>query len=271
MGPLSKNKPEGIAVDTQEDEVLIYPHALIGYRVWQLKDGQLYPLHAKASAWEPGSNDATCNKHEHQAPAPDCKCGFNAHHQLRGAIEEAEHWRHHNKRSDKVQILVIGAIAGKGQVELHRSGFRCQSAQILALLPIEMPNPERTVCIGSSYKAVSAAADHYQVPLYDQRSQLRTAIADLKERYTLITAPEKLLPELTTLLDDFNRNRQNPASFKKYFVAVALMFLLSAALYGVGAVSASPALFSAGRTLMQIGLFFAFVGAIALYARMARY
>lgn len=168
---------------------LTYPAALLGYRVWRLDKGKLAPLHMpEVSAWQPGVNAAQCLEHQHQAPAPGCKCGFNAHHLLDGAKEEAESWCYHWRKSN-TETLVIGAIAGKGSMEVHVGGFRCGEAQILALVPVELPECRQLIRLGSTFKKVQLAADYYRVPLYDDITEFLKEVNQLVDDSLLISDP----------------------------------------------------------------------------------
>jgi len=198
------------ADDHTETETQVYPKAILGYRVWRIWESEkrrnvrddtipvfLWPLHVEtAMTWERGVNTAECLIEEHAAPAADCKCGFNAHHDLFGAVTEADEWCK-NWREDDHPVLVIGLIAGKGAVEMHRGGFRCEQAQILGLMPVEVNEWRRAIHLGSSYDLVKSAAKHYQVPLYTNVDQLKRASRDLLSSGELVSAPKEALPSLT--------------------------------------------------------------------------
>jgi len=156
----------------------LYAHALLGFRHWVAgPDMQLYPLvkgHLdRRHAWTPGVNTAICidkgaeinAEHSGLAPVGDCSCGIHAYYQdPRMRFEDA----------------LLGTIAARGQIRLHREGFRCRQAQLLGLL-------ENPVIDAEAY------AEHYQVPVFSEIAELEayslrwtrplptTLIAELEE------------------------------------------------------------------------------------------
>lgn len=68
-------------------------------------------------AWVFGENEAVCRHRNHASPQKDCECGLYAWHRI-GKIRGN---------------MVAGAILGWGKTIVHRDGFRCASAQIVAL------------------------------------------------------------------------------------------------------------------------------------------
>lgn len=151
---------------TTDDET--YPQAALGFRVWSVKEGMLCPLF-KGSLWRPDTNIAYCMYHKHVAPAADCHCGFNAYHDLRRAMFEAEAtWKDDYDNAVNVRELVIGAVAARGTIRIHAHGFRCETAQILGLFPLhqQLGRPPEL-------------DPRYQVPIYADAEQLLGAVKEL--------------------------------------------------------------------------------------------
>jgi len=171
---------------TTGENTPIYPTALIGYRVWRMKEQRLYPLHVSgAPAWQPGTNTADCVFYRHRAPAADCKCGFNAHHQIGGALTEAAAWyQEWEQCHDDSVVLVIGAIAARGEAQVHHHGFRSEEAQILGLTTIgEVP----------AITELAETAAYYQVPVYTGTYQLVQACRRSSNDH-LSAAPKDMIP-----------------------------------------------------------------------------
>lgn len=146
----------------------LYPHALIGYRVWSLSDdGRLLPAAAVSArrkpngtweqlkgdiSWTPGRNVAACLEDEHPAPSADCHCGFNCY------SWPADAWNAYGGHG-----RVLGAVIAGGNVQLHATGFRAQLAAPFALV---MPREQE------SRTVARRAAQRYQVPLLRSRRTL---------------------------------------------------------------------------------------------------
>lgn len=136
-----------------------FSEAVIGFRAWKLADdGTLWPRSISglerlcAEPWEPGPNRARCvyvgfSRSPHPVPGADCDCGLYAHH----TVGELRRYR----REDDV----LGAVAAWGDMQVHRTGFRAQYAQVVALVAVH-----DTARAG----AVRWAADRHGVMLVGQ-------------------------------------------------------------------------------------------------------
>lgn len=122
--------------------------------------------------WHPGENIASCLRDRldpHEAPSEICGCGLYGLHRPRYAIRKWKVYTRigsHSTRADK-ERYIAGAIAGSGMVEIHRRGWRAERAQIVALL---RPNLREL-----DEEAVIKLAERYQVPLVENRKELREA------------------------------------------------------------------------------------------------
>lgn len=138
----------------------VYPHAALGFRVWKPVNNALAPLF-QGAPWRPGTNLAYCNTSEikaHTPPGPDCHCGFNVYHALESAEAEAAKYR---------ELLVVGAIAGKGEIQVHKDGFRCEQAQVLAICLVGTGSlKSKNVGLGKRL------AERYQIKLCETLNEL---------------------------------------------------------------------------------------------------
>jgi len=191
------------STERAEPEDKTYPKALLGYRAWLLSEGELHPLHSRAApAWRPGENIAVCTSigsalHPHQAPKHDCRCGFNVYHSLGMAIGEYQNWLGRwqaEKGGIPPVTLLLGAVAGKGKIEIHSDGFRCESAQILALFSPKCPDKQVP-------DDLDLVADHYGVALYRLHAHedldaaiktFETAVEAIKQKHSLISAADDI-------------------------------------------------------------------------------
>ena len=135
----------------------MFVQPVVGFRVWKLSaEGALLPRAVSALArleaepWQPGRNDARCmylgrSRGPHPPPHADCDCGLHAYHDLARMA-----------RAARAEECVGGAIAAWGDLQVHRSGFRAQHAQVVALA---IPDT-----VGMAARARLAAA-RYDVPL----------------------------------------------------------------------------------------------------------
>ena len=122
-------------------------------------------MFSSAVPWNPGVNQARCY-HWHSAPGPNCLCGLNAYYTLGEAVKQA-----HLRPAWSRGRSIIGVVAGKGAVRLHRQGFRCQEAQVLALYtPKGKSRPEQQI---------TKISEKYQVQVYESGKQLQEAVSQL--------------------------------------------------------------------------------------------
>jgi hypothetical protein len=127
---------------------------VLGFRLWNVGIQGTLGAIAAGSIWKRGVNEAVCcpaaapsRRPKHTSPHPGCVCGFNAYSTL-----------HRKLRS--YPLTVLGAIAAWGEMDVYRSGFRAQYAQVLALA---LPG-NRKVTDGEKAR-IELAADRYGVPL----------------------------------------------------------------------------------------------------------
>lgn len=135
---------------------------VLGFRVWKLTiDGSLLPRavsaleHLNVEPWRRGRNDARCvyvgiSREPHAVPGERCDCGLHAHHEV-GQL----------RRPSRTEDLLLGAVVAWGALQVHRTGFRAEHAQVVALAA---PESSRLAA------PARAAAERYGVPLvaYDE-------------------------------------------------------------------------------------------------------
>lgn len=97
----------------------------LGYRSWLISPISKKPLlYSMASdfSWEPGINKASCFRNSCSPPDKKCDCGFNA-------------WnRYLDVQEYSFGISTIqGAVAGWGNMQIHRDGWRSEKSEIIAL------------------------------------------------------------------------------------------------------------------------------------------
>lgn len=162
-----------------------FAEAVVGYRKWALDaDGGLYPLGARHVApWSSGQNEAVCHRFPapseggplpHLAPHGRCHCGLYAFRSL------SDHQLRFCTHQSATPIVVTGAIAAWGEMEVHRTGFRAQYACVLALVANPRMSAARRVLL-------ARAATRYGVPLVpwqDLEAEARRHAAPLPELLT---------------------------------------------------------------------------------------
>jgi len=150
-----------------------YPLAALGYRVWNIDRKVLDPINQRFPSWRSDANLAYCQRHPHLAPATGCDCGFNAYHDLTSATKKFN--GPIDGFLDDDEYMIIGAVAGRGQLEIHHHGFRSEQAQVLALY---VPDNYDTSC--SRYqRACKKVAAKYGVPLFKDKKRLQAYLEEL--------------------------------------------------------------------------------------------
>ena len=93
--------------------------------------GKIQSLIVDDFYWTSGSNHASCCKDpQHQPPEPECECGFYADHELAGSHQVFKTLEELGAVSEP---LLLVAVAGRGNVQVHANGWRSEEMQILAL------------------------------------------------------------------------------------------------------------------------------------------
>lgn len=136
----------------------MFSECVIGYRRWIADaDGQLWPISDRRQPWQPGVNQARCNRANtrspglrshvgdqlllgvsrsngrvvlewlpaHDAPIADCDCGLYSWRRPPGE------W--YGDPSSSELPNVVGAVASWGALHVHDAGFRAQYACIVTL------------------------------------------------------------------------------------------------------------------------------------------
>jgi hypothetical protein len=132
----------------EPEHVPTFMECVVGYRAWHADvDGQLWPLHAASLPWLPGINTARCScgswrrlrfewfwqqgrrvlapAPEHPAPDPKCECGLYSWRRPRRA------W--YRPPTSDAPLLVVGAVASWGHLQVHKDGFRAEHACVVTL------------------------------------------------------------------------------------------------------------------------------------------
>jgi hypothetical protein len=166
----------------------VYPQSVIGFRAWTISQDPQTGHDRLASLWltshwTPGVNHATCALRSraysitHAGGAPDkaCACGLYATHDVALALG-------HVPSDPPPRRCLIGSVALRGRVLVHRDGVRGAEACVTALaLPSPTPDPGDILW-------ARTLADNYNVPLVN--------ICDLEReglRYGT-TAPQDVRP-----------------------------------------------------------------------------
>lgn len=136
------------AISSSEFDPPMFSECVIGYRRWICDaDGQLWPISDRRRSWQPGVNQARCNRAHtrshglqwanstgrivlewlpaHDAPIADCDCGLYSWRRPPG------NWYADPSSSELPNV--VGAVASWGALHVHDAGFRAQYACIVTL------------------------------------------------------------------------------------------------------------------------------------------
>jgi len=139
----------------------LFPGAALGFRAWGVDGTSLVGITYTFFEWQPEVSKASC-QNGHKAPHAQCSCGFHAYHELGSALS-----------LPLGRPGIVGAIAGRGQAQVHASGFRCAEAQVLALLePEEQAEPWMGRLTWVSRRRAKQLARRYRVPLFASTGDL---------------------------------------------------------------------------------------------------
>lgn len=147
---------------------------VLGFRCWLTLNELLWSTSFnRHGPWTPGTNTAACyanyQKVEHDAPHHTCRCGLYAMHQpvINKTVRLPTMYGPNLHRA----VLIMGAIAAWGRVEVHRDGFRAEKTRVLGLArssDLDLPSPGN----------LDEVACHYSVPVVDTIETLQRLVAD---------------------------------------------------------------------------------------------
>jgi hypothetical protein len=149
--------------DPGRQEVPTFTDCVVGYRAWHADTlGHLWPIGSRRRPWLPGINTARCNcgtaaslrfewswcqgrrvlepAPAHAAPDRDCTCGFYSWRRPRQSWYEAP--------GPGSPLLVVGAIASWGHLQVHRDGFRAEHACVVTLAYHPGTHPDALKTLG---------------------------------------------------------------------------------------------------------------------------
>jgi len=205
------------------DEAVIYPHASIGYRVWELYDHQLYPLmQDRDHPWHPGENKSHCVYASHHAPGSRCHCGFNVWHSLKDAINYPE--------GSECRI-VIGIVAGAGAARVHHLGTRFEKAQILAIAPCVETIRDSWPQFGALWQyiaEVQETAERYSTIYCSDYLQLQAQATSWEEQGLVKAVPSSVIPAVSEHSDPVASMERHLAVA---FTMIGFLFLLGPAIF----------------------------------------
>lgn len=105
----------------------MYFSSVLGWRAWLIQGERLLSIGKGRTVWRPGINIAYCPHENHEAPQQSCSCGFYAFSEKDEAQRRALAWQAEGYE------CVWGAVASRGEVLLHRDGFRAPESVVIAI------------------------------------------------------------------------------------------------------------------------------------------
>lgn len=168
----------------------LFPHALLGFRKWQYvpKSSDLQSL-TGGLLWTKANQIASCEAAHpaargapriHSAPHQRCACGIYAYHQLQYVVPS--------------NYCLIGAVAARGDVQLHQDGWRAAEVQVLAFYhPRNRPG---------DWQLALNAAEQFQIPLFVDQQQFLDFVNKVARPASPTAVPR--LNKATTLIDSFS-------------------------------------------------------------------
>jgi hypothetical protein len=172
-----------------------YAGELHGYRSWRAMltpDGPRLVALTRGEEWKPGRQPVAVHDgyapavgHGHEAPGPNCDCGYYGYFQPEGK----------NLQTLTDHLRVAGVIRGSGRVWMHEEGFRASYAEVLALAPTmtevqpdQMSGFARVLIggqVGEPRRAKAGAlqllADYYGVPWFETFDEMVKAFPPTHE------------------------------------------------------------------------------------------
>lgn len=167
-------------VDENQRSELVWPHGVLGFRMWGVIDNELRAVALSEESWEVGVNRARCLwQKDHLVPDQRCECGLYASHSPMIPVESRAVYELLGKMTLKISeqgaeeyMVVVGAVVGAGRVLVHRDGWRAEQSMPIAL--IRHPEPRFA-------GRTEAVAERYQIPVVGSIQEL--------ERITQAAAP----------------------------------------------------------------------------------
>ena len=196
-------KIEGVIPTEFYTDFMLADKAIIGYRAWDILDNfRITPIGVRGGNWSYSPTEeiyrADCYQ-DHRAPFLNCHCGFNSFYPI-GEEKADQLYRDHMTRD-----RIWGTVAGAGETQLHRGGFRSEQLQILAFyIPNYLSDKKQ-----KSYRGI---AEIYGVPFFAtyeelmEYSQVGKQVAAIEESALAIQAQFRV-PLKEDLLDRLGREQ----------------------------------------------------------------
>jgi hypothetical protein len=131
------------------------------WRITSMRPDDATLIGVTGNIWWPGRNVARCNRAalSHQAPRPECTCGF---------------WAYWDRRDLSWAADITGIVKGYGETLIGERGFRCQVAEIAAIAPARrmtwLEDVMQWIEGGQrnrlTMKKLHQIGDHYQIPVF---------------------------------------------------------------------------------------------------------
>lgn len=151
------------------------PDVAIGWRVWRMRGSELRSWSVDG-VWRPGENVARClrgREHPGGLPGAGCRCGLWALDSPRRCLRMVA--RDGEPDQPLSGDIVIGLVAGWGEVARHGDGFRAERGRVLMLFSnlvgITRLAPARPWHVLRN-RALHAVGEHYGVAVADLRAAL---------------------------------------------------------------------------------------------------
>jgi hypothetical protein len=174
----------GIFDDIQSESFkgdVVFRNSVTGYRFWHIMySGRINSKFHTAHHWEPGINNASCMAgQDHEAPEPECHCGFFA---MVRRPKRHELWEMRRKDTPN---LIFGMVKGYGNVIPGTRGWRAQKAEILALYFDPMQAWLRWNLPTMTSEYMNKAQAYYGVPCFKEYEDFETFAQEHEEPYEL--------------------------------------------------------------------------------------
>lgn len=148
----------------------------LGYRSWLIspisKSPRLYSM-TSDFYWKPGINNASCFRSRCSPPDKKCDCGFNA---WNGYLNVLDY-------SFGVSTIQ-GSVSGWGNMQIHKSGWRSEKSEILALyVPLWFSLETKDL---SRKDLINCLGECYNVPIFSNSLKLVAYTNKVARREKLI-------------------------------------------------------------------------------------
>lgn len=189
MSSTDKRIVSAMVEQMEAQELQIFPQVLVGFRYWVVTPTGYLAGVTHQTVWRPDRPMVSQCRFGHIGPAEHdvCGCGLYAYHTLDDAAKQ-------QRKQQRRSARIVGVVVGRGQAQIHQTGWRAEEAQIMAIAAVDPQDHEIAQKLGERYQIPVVSTPEQLTPVAQQYGLVAPETLPLptKQPQTPLTATEKM-------------------------------------------------------------------------------